>query len=247
MFKDHFSHNSKNYAKYRPGYPSGLFDFIISNCRETKYVWDVGCGNGQASSALAEHFDKVLATDASAEQINAGQQKLNINYLTAPAEACPESNDVFDLVTAAQAIHWFDLEKFFEEVKRVVKPGGYLAFWTYDLPRVNLVVDTVVNEFYAHTVGDYWPPERNVVDSKYATINAPFRELECPVFEYSQMWSRDDVFNYISTWSAVKNYRNIRGEDPMEQFLVGISKAWPIPEQKKLVTWNNYLRMFKLR
>lgn len=245
MFKDHFSHSSKNYAKYRPGYPSGLFDFIISECSKTESCWDVGCGNGQASVELAKHFDQVLATDASQEQIKAAQLRDNITYLTAPAENCPSEDHSFDLVTVAQAIHWFDFDQFFEEVRRATRPGGLLAFWTYDLHKVDDQIDEVIYDFYENTVGEFWPPERKFVESHYQTIDVPFVELETPKFSIQKSFNRDDVVNYMSTWSAVKNYRNQKKEDPIVILEKNLRPVWPDRLQLKMVTWGLHMRLFK--
>jgi ubiquinone/menaquinone biosynthesis C-methylase UbiE len=136
-FKDHFSGHAPDYRIFRPAYPPELFAFLASIASPEGLVWDCGTGNGQAAIALAEHFTHVFATDASEEQIRQAEPHPRVEYAVAPAERCPLPDGSANLVTVAQALHWFDLDQFNTEVKRVCHPGGFLAVWTYDLHAVN--------------------------------------------------------------------------------------------------------------
>ena len=126
-FKDHFSKQSRLYSESRPRYPKELFEYLKTLAPSLELVWDCATGNGQAAVSLAEHFEKVIATDASPQQIDNVIEKENVEYLVAPAEEIYLEDETVDMVTVATALHWFDHSRFFPEVKRVLKPGGVLA------------------------------------------------------------------------------------------------------------------------
>ena len=204
--KDLFSTDSEKYARYRPGYPEELFQFIEGLLEERNRAWDCGTGNGQVAAALAEFMQHVEGTDISRQQLANAIKKPNITYSLQSAENTDFENDQFDLVTVAQAIHWFNIPKFHNEVKRVLKPGGIIAVMGYGLFRSNMETNRIIDHFYREIIGPYWDEERKYLDEKYRTIPFPFEELPVPDFQLNESWSFDRLIGYLRTWSAVKHY-----------------------------------------
>ncbi|MEM8601519.1 MAG: class I SAM-dependent methyltransferase [Bacteroidota bacterium] len=241
-FNDHFSATAGAYARHRPTYPPVLVAMLAGRCAGTARVWDCATGNGQAAVALAEHFDAVVATDASAEQIAQAQAHERVTYRVAPAEASRLEDDSVDLVTVAQALHWFDRPAFFAEARRVLRPGGLLAVWTYGPTRVTPALDAIVGTFYGETVGPYWPPERHLPEEGYASIVFPFddpavgKRLRLPTFAMTADWHRADFVGYLGTWSAVKRYREATGSDPIPAIDRALAARWP-SDETRLVRW----------
>lgn len=213
--KDRFSENPQNYLKYRPGYPEELFDFLqrISNARIR--AWDCGTGNGQVAIKLAEYFKEVYATDISVPQLMNAMHKPNIHYTRQRAEKTNFTNSFFDLITVAQAIHWFDFEGFYEEVYRTLKPGGLIAVMGYGLFRSNNATNEVIDHFYREVVGSYWDEERQYLNDHYTTIPFPFEEIESPQLQFQVEWTLDRLIGYLKTWSAVKKYEHDRKTNPV--------------------------------
>src|SRR5688572_25795277 len=192
--KDNFSHQADAYAKYRPGYPPELFAFILDNVKGRETAWDCGTGNGQTAKELAQYFQKVEATDISQKQLDNAAQVPNINYSLQPAEQTNFPDDHFDLITVSQALHWFRFNEFYAEVRRVAKPGGWLAVWTYTRLPISPEIDELIgNEFYKKIVGEYWDRERRYVDENYMTIPFPLAEIECPRFSITLRWTIDEL------------------------------------------------------
>ncbi|HUR54755.1 MAG TPA: class I SAM-dependent methyltransferase [Gemmataceae bacterium] len=242
-FKDHFSGHATDYKAFRPDYPPELFDFLASVAPGRSLAWDCGTGSGQAAVALATYFDKVFATDASAEQVDHAEPHPRVEYAVAPAEACPLPDHVADLVTVAQALHWFDLARFFPEVRRVCKPGGLFAAWTYNLHRVNADIDPLLDRLQAEFVGPYWPPERALVDAGYRTIPFPFAEVPVPHFEMTAEWDLSRVLGYMNTWSSVKAHTKAHGENPVDAMAGEFAAAWGDPAAVRAVRWAFHLRL----
>ncbi|MFY0654807.1 MAG: class I SAM-dependent methyltransferase [Cyclobacteriaceae bacterium] len=244
-FKDHFSGHSTNYQKFRPDYPIELFEFLSSQCEEHKYAWDAGTGNGQCAVHLADFFEKILATDPSANQIAEAIQNENIAYDVSKAEDCPGGDDLFDLITVAQAFHWFDFQAFFAELERVIKPNGIFAVWTYTHAKVTTDIDEVYLKFYNDVVGMYWPPERRFVEEKYESIKFPMTEIEAPEFEIELEYSMTDYMSYLGTWSAVKNFKKEQGTNPLNVIEKELTTAWGNPDLVRKVVWPLHLRLFR--
>jgi SAM-dependent methyltransferase len=226
MFHDHFSAHAADYAAHRPTYPPELFAFLASVSPARGLVWDCGTGSGQAAVALAEHFADVFATDASAEQIANAVPHPNVRYAVAPAEACPLPAGSADLVTVAQALHWFDFPRFYSEVRRVLRPGGVLAAWCYDLLRVGLDVDPVLERLQTEFVGAYWPPERAYLAAGYRTIPFPFADIPAPPFEMGVNWTLAETLAYMNTWSATKRFVAAHGFNPVERLTPELAAGW---------------------
>ena len=217
--KDLFSGHAQQYAVFRPDYPKALYDFIFSHVIDFSAGWDCATGNGQAAKELASRFKKVCATDISEKQMANGFQADNIQYSVSPAEKTNFSDNTFSLITVAQAAHWFKLNEFYEEVKRVAKSKCVLAIWGYGLLCVNPEFDIQLQKFYKEVVGPYWDPERKLIDASYQTIPFPFREIQTPVFLFTKQWSIDHMQGYLSTWSAVQKYVKTNGHDPVPDFI----------------------------
>ncbi len=240
-FQDHFSAHAGEYAAHRPTYPDELFVFLAEMTPARELAWDVGAGSGQAAVALARFFDRVVATDASAEQITQAKNHAGVEYRVAPAERSPLADGAVDLVTVAQALHWFDREPFFTEARRVLKPGGALAAWCYGLHRVTPEVDAVIGYLYDEVLAGFWPAERALVDGGYATIEFPLERLETPEFEMAHQWTLVELMAYISTWSAAKRYETAHGKSASALIIKELCTAWGNAERSRQVTWPLYL------
>ncbi|MBL8504268.1 MAG: class I SAM-dependent methyltransferase [Rhodocyclaceae bacterium] len=241
-FKDHFSAQAGDYARYRPDYPPALFEWLAGIAPSQDIAWDCGTGSGQSAVALAAHFSRVIATDPSQSQLDHAEAHPRVDYRCTPAEVgLPETASV-DLITVAQAIHWFDLDRFYAEARRVLKPGGVIAVWTYTLLDVEAGIDELLTDFYKNVVGPYWPPERRMVDDRYRSLPFPFEPIEAPAFEIRTAWTRDDLLGYLGTWSATRAYIKARGEDPLEAFKRRLVPLWHEAERPKVLRWPLHLR-----
>lgn len=237
-FKDHFTAVSGAYADFRPTYPPALFDWLADIAPGKGMAWDCACGSGQASVDLADRFERVIATDASEKQLVGAKPHPRIAYRAAPAEAPGLTDASVDLVTVAQALHWFDRPRFYAEVSRVLKPGGVLAVWSYGIQTVEgEAVNALVQRFYHDTVGAYWPPERRLVEEGYRTIDFPFTGIEIPAFEMSVQWSMAQLLGYFSSWSATGRYIKELGENPVAELAEAIAPAWGDPDMARRITW----------
>jgi ubiquinone/menaquinone biosynthesis C-methylase UbiE len=244
-FKDYFSAHASSYARHRPTYPPELFEHLASLTREHELAWDCGTGNGQAALGLAPYFDCVIATDASAEQIRNAFPHSKVSYRVARAERSGIASRTVDLVTVAQALHWFDIPKFYQEAKRVLKPDGVLAVWSYALCRVEPRVDEILESFYSGTIGPYWPKERKFVDDGYRSLAFPFDEIPMPRFEIKLDWALEDMLAYLRTWSPVRRYIERHGSDPVDLIASQLAEAWGDPFAVKTVTWPLYIKAGK--
>lgn len=245
-FKDYFSGHAAAYARYRPDYPAELFRLLASLCDEHERAWDCGTGSGQAAHGLLPYFARIVATDASARQLEHAVPHEHITYRVAPAEHSPLASRSVDLVTVAQALHWFDFDAFFNEVRRVLKPGGVVAVWTYGLFSITPPIDAVIERYYADVVGAYWPPERRYVDAGYRTIPFPFDELRLPRLELHAEWDLDQVLGYLGTWSATQRFVAERGTDPLDEVRGALREAWGEAAKRRHVRWPLPLRAGRL-
>ncbi len=226
MAQDHFSAQAGDYAKFRPGYPEALFDWLGTLTQDHDLVWDCGCGNGQASLPLAERYARIVATDLSAQQIANATPHERISYRVAPAESSGLADASVDLLTVAQALHWFDFDAFYAEARRVLKPGGVIAAWTYQLLQSEPEINAALADFYTRTLGPYWPPERRWVDLAYQGMPFPFTALPAPNYVIELHWLLDDLIAYLGTWSATQRYRATTGLDPLPAFREQLQALW---------------------
>ncbi len=234
-FQDHFSTKAAGYAKSRPNYPPALFAELARLAPGRTLAWDCGTGNGQAAVALAEHFARVVATEPSAAQLAAAAAHPRVTYVQSAELAPGVADHAADLVTAAQAAHWFDLEVFYPEVRRVLRPGGLLALWNYAVCTIDPAIDRLLGYFYRETVGPYWPPERRHAENGYRDFAFPFRELHFPKLDLEVRWTADDFAAYLRTWSSVTHYTEARGTDPVAELEPTLRQAWGTGARR--VTW----------
>jgi SAM-dependent methyltransferase len=242
-FKDHFSGHAASYAAARPGYPAALLDYVVGLQPGRELAWDCATGNGQAALGLAAAFQKVVATDASAQQLENAVPHPHVEYRLAPAEASGLPDRSVDLLTVAQAVHWFDFDRFYAEARRVLRPGGVIALWTYNLLNGPPEISTPVAHLAKDVVGSYWPPERRYVDEEYRTLPFPFPEEPAPTFEHTETWDLAHLVAYLHTWSSVVRYRAAKGIDPVEEIAGELAAAWGEPEEPRTLTWPIFLRV----
>jgi SAM-dependent methyltransferase len=245
-FDDHFSQLAAGYSRHRPNYPDELIELVAAAAPGRQRAWDAGTGSGQAAVGLAAHFEEVVATDGSAEQIARAVPHPRVTYRVEVAERTTIPDRSVDLVTAAQAAHWFKVDDFYAEVRRVLRPGGIVALWCYGLESVSHEVDAVVQRLYVELLGPYWP-KRTIVDHTYQDIPFPFDELPRRVFMMERTWTLHDLVNGFRTWSAALRYRQDRGVDPLDELAEPLSRAWGDPDEPRRVTWPVYLRYGAVR
>jgi len=241
-FKDHFSKQAADYARFRPGYPRELFDYLVSIAPSRRLAWDCGTGNGQAAAGLASVFDAVIATDASEKQITNAELHERVDYRVAPAENSRIESGTVDLIMVAQALHWFDLDRFYAEARRVLKSDGVLAASAYNLLHINPAIDEVVNRYYYEVVGPFWPQERKLVE-QFDNLPFPFHEIDPPKFEMTAQWNLDHLVGYLRTWSSTQRFMAAKGSDPLKQIMGELRAAWGTPEQTRNVIWPLTLRI----
>ncbi len=236
-FKDHFSTQAAGYAKARPTYPPELFANLARLTPGRSLAWDAGTGNGQAAVALAVHFEKVVATEPSAAQLAQAAPHPRVTYQQSAETAPMLADKSVDLATVAQAAHWFDRTAYYAEVRRVVRPGGVVALWTYELCTISPEIDAVVNRFYKGPIGPWWPPERKHCETGYRELEFPFAELPFPSVVMQLDWSLDDLLGYLRTWSAVVRYTKAKGHDPIPTVRKELAAHWGAPDLKRRVVW----------
>jgi ubiquinone/menaquinone biosynthesis C-methylase UbiE len=242
QFKDHFSRVASQYAEFRPRYPQALFDYLADVAPSRTLVWDCACGSGQATLDLAQRFASVMATDASAQQIEAAPVHPRITWSVARAESSGLPPDSVDLITVAQAAHWFDLDAFYAEARRVLRPKGVLALWTYGVHIFHdAAIDALAHELYEKTVGPYWPPERKHCEDGYRSLPFAFPEIVPPAFEMKERWTLPQLLGYLRSWSATSRYVQAKGTDPIEAFGKALQPLWG--EGARLVEWPLGLRI----
>jgi SAM-dependent methyltransferase len=236
-FKDHFSERSSAYARARPTYPPELFDTLAKLTPAQTAAWDVGTGNGQAALGLAEHFAEVLATDASAAQIAEAPTHSRVTFRVGTEAASGLPDRSVDLISVAQALHWFDLQAFYPVALRVLRPGGILAVWCYGLCRISPEVDALVDRFYSSTVGPYWPPERSHIITGYRELSFPLPDLPFPQAQMELCWTLPDLVAYLRTWSAVSAYEKAHRVDPVVPLEMELAGPWGPSQNLRTVTW----------
>ena len=245
---DHFSGVAGAYALYRPRYPAALFEYLSGLVSARQAVWDCGAGSGQATEGLIPHFAHVFATDISRSQLASAPGAMNLSRLVCSGERSALPAASVDLITVAQALHWLDLELFYAEVRRVLRPDGVLAAWSYDLAGLgDAALDAEFREFYDVTVGEYWPAERRLVEDQYRGIPFPFAEVRVPAFSMEADWTLDELLGYVGTWSAVSRYRTAAGRDPVPVLAGRLAPLWGSPDRRRRLRWPLALRIGRVR
>ena len=237
-FQDHFAPVSAHYAAARPGYPPALVQWLAAQCPSQQLAWDCGTGSGQAALSLVAAFEQVIASDASAAQLAQAVAHPRIHYRIAPAEDSGLIAHSIDLVTVAQALHWFDLPRFHAEVRRVLKPVGLFAAWCYGVLAIeDNAIDAIVQRFYHDTLGPHWPAERRLVEGGYRDLSFPLEPLPVPEFAMEAGWTLGQLLGYVRSWSATARYLGIHGEEALVPFVERLSARWGAPERVQAVTW----------
>ncbi len=239
--KDNFSQQAAVYAKYRPGYPQELFDFILSYVANRETAWDCATGNGQTAKKLAEYFRTVYATDISQKQLDNAEQFPNIYYSLQAAEQTTFPDNYFDLVTVSQALHWLNFDLFYTELNRVTRPGGWFAAWMYGGITITPAIDELKKRHHDVTLGPYWDKERKLVDENYETIPFPLKEISCPAFNMSYEWDIEDLRGYFNTWSALQKFIAVNGYNPVDELMNKIKQHWT--QERMMVRFPLHLRM----
>lgn len=242
MASDHFSAQSAEYAQFRPHYPPELFDWLAEQVKSRAAAWDCACGSGQATRELAARFDQVIGTDLSAAQIQHAPALPNVMWRVTRAEESGLPDGSMDLVTVAQALHWFDLPRFWAEALRVLKAGGVVAVWSYGVFQIGEPeIERLCAHFYEHVVGEFWPPERRIVEAGYATLDFPFAEIAAPAFEMEVEWSLDALLGYLSSWSATTRYAQHHGHSPIPELRRELEPLWE--NERLVVRWPLSMRV----
>lgn len=225
------------YARFRPNYPDELFTEILALCIEKETAWDVGTGSGQAAVALASHFKHFFASDVDINQLEQATPHSNIHYLQCKAEQSPLTHSSINLITVAQALHWFSFEDFFSEVHRVLKPQGVLVAWTYSRCQLAPGLDEVLINFYKNIVGPYWPTQRHWVDEAYDGIKIPLKHIEIPNKVLRKNWSLEHLIGYVSSWSAVTHYRRTTHHNPLPKLAEELQLLWGNRQNTQPIEW----------
>jgi SAM-dependent methyltransferase len=237
-FADHFGVVAHRYVEARPTYPAELFAWLSAEAPARDLAWDCGCGSGQASVALADHFETVIATDASAAQLAHATPHPRVTYRVSPADASGLDAGSASLVTVAQALHWFPLDAFYAEVRRVARPGGLVAAWTYAAFTLeDARADAIVHAYHYDAMADWWPPERDIVERRYADLPFPFARVEVPAFHMQTQWSLAQVCAYLRSWSATSRYVAAHGHDPVDVVEAQLREVWGEPGRAVAVDW----------
>ncbi len=245
-WKDLFSKQAQNYAKYRPYYPQELYHFLVNLVEERKVAWDCGTGNGQVATQLAAFFDQVIATDASSSQLAQATQLPNLEYRVATAEQSGLRSQSINFISVAQAIHWFHFDSFYQEVRRVAVPNAVIAVWGYGLLNISAPVDEVLHHLYSHLLDPYWELERRHLDQSYQTIPFPFPTLNTPSFTMQSFWNLAELLGYLNTWSAVQKFQEVHHESPLEEITNDLQNRWGEASASKLIQWEIYLKVGKV-
>lgn len=211
-----------------------MFDFILHHVPVHQRAWDVATGNGQVAGKLSQHFEQVMATDISENQLRHAVQRNNIIYKTESAEHSSFADASFDLITVGQAIHWFKFDAFYQEARRTSRQGGIIAVIGYPLFSISKEVDELIWKFYAETLHDCWDRERKYLDEQYATLPFPFTEIKSPPFEMRYDWTLDQLVGFLNTWSAVRHYVVKHGVNPVDSIAKDLQEIWTEDEKKKI-------------
>ena len=245
-FRDYFSSQSKEYARHRPSYPDAMFDYLASLAPSKELAWDCGTGNGQAALALTGKFQRVIATDASAAQIENAFPHERIEYRVEPSEKTSIPSNSVDLITVGTAVHWFDFEAFYQEVRRVGKRDGILAVWTYYFPIIEPEIDHWLQHFYWETLAGFWPERVHYLEERYETLPFPFEEIRPPEFEMGATWSVDNLIGFLGSWSAVRKLVEARGESAFYEPIKELERIWGKGTKECVIRWPLYFRIGKI-
>jgi len=244
-FTDNFSKQADIYAKYRPHYPKELFEYLASLTEQHELAWDCGTGNGQAAVGLTSFFKKVIATDPSEQQIHHAGQHASIEYRVERAEAFEQEPNTVDLVTVANALHWFERDAFYEVVQRVLKPNGIFAAWAYEVPFVSPDIDRVTRYFHDVVVDEFWAEPNRLVENQYRDLIFPYSLIDTPAFYSMREFDLAGFIAYFNTWSATQKFIAAKEYNPTDQLAKDLLSVWGNPLDKRRVVWKLILRVGK--
>jgi ubiquinone/menaquinone biosynthesis C-methylase UbiE len=245
-FIDAFSDAAEEYANFRPAYPPTLFKTLAMLAPATHSAWDCGTGNGQAAVGLAEFFESIEATDASAEQIARAQPHPHVRYRAAPAEASGLTDNSVDLVSVAQALHWFDRDRFFAEAQRIARPGALMAVYGYNWFYITPTLDALTERFLLQPVMSFWSANNRLLWDGYRTIVFPFQEVTSPNLAIHLTWTLDQLFDYYLTWSAPRRKIAADGDSFVRDARREFSVAWGDPDRPRHVVMPIAMRLGRL-
>lgn len=229
-----FNQESDKYFLNRPRYPLELYRLTRDNCRKRDTAWDCACGNGQVSIDLIPYFSKIEATDINENQLKNSFNDSRISYSLQNSEVTNFPALYFDAVCVAQALHWLDTEKYFAEVKRVLKPGGLFACWGYSFFHVNEEIDTVIRSRLLERIDPYWSAQNRILHNRYRDIAFPFRKLNLPEIKMAVQWNLNQLLAYLETWSAVKLYREKEQKNIIEELRPLLLQKWDSNENREI-------------
>ena len=232
-----FSTRTEAYAQFRPTYPAGLFAWLASQCVRRESALDLATGNGQAALPLCNHFDRVLACDASIAQLQASGDRQNLRRFACRAEQLPLRDGQLDLIVVAQALHWFATEQFFDQARRALRPDGLFCAWCYSLLSIEPSLDAVITHLHGEILADCWPMGRASVDAGYRDIEPPFPLIEVPTFQIETAWTLHQLLGYLRTWSAAKRWQQVHGADPIDIVQPELLRRWGDPELQRTIRW----------
>jgi len=245
-FKDNFSKQSDMYVRFRPHYPIDLFAHLSHLTEHHRLVWDCGTGNGQAAIGLSHFYHTIIATDPSERQIQNAIPRERVTYKVEKAEQSSFKDRSVDLITVANAIHWFDFEAFYAEVHRVLKPTGIIAVWAYGVPSISAVINPIVNRYHYQTLDNYWLAENRLIEKEYTTIPFPFEEIKSPTFYYEKPMNLIELIGYLNTWSATQRFIEQNQSNPTVEVYNELKKVWPDDHMEKMVTWKLILKVGRI-
>lgn len=242
--KDLFSNDSLLYQQARPSYPHSVMQEILKFVPERQFAWDCGAGSGQFTQLLTPYFDHIVATDISANQLQNAPYFENVSYQIQAAEKTTFADHSFDLITVAQAIHWFNFEEFYQEVQRTLKPNGIFAVIGYGLIHVeHNLINQKIQHLYSHTLQGYWDHERRFIDQAYQTIPFPFAEYPVDEVKMQYQWSATQLLKYLSTWSAIKHYERTQRQNP----LIDLAESLELFDTLLKIEFPVFLRIGRLK
>lgn len=242
-YEDHFSGHADAYARFRPRYPDTLFTWLASTAPGRTLAWDAGTGSGQVAAALAQHFGKVVATDASADQLARAEPHAHVQYRHEPSDRSSLPTASVDLITAGAAAHWFELDGFYREVNRVGRQGALVALFSYGPREFADAVGPGVHRFQEEVLAGFWPERIQYVHDRYATLPFPFEEIAAPPFEMTAEWNLAELLAFLETWSASQRYFLERGTRATAAIEEELSRAWGDPSRRRLLRCPLFMRV----
>ncbi|MFL6247262.1 MAG: class I SAM-dependent methyltransferase [Thermoanaerobaculia bacterium] len=246
-FEDHYSVLAESYARSRPSYPPELFTWLASVIERRELAWDVGTGSGQVAAALTAIVERVVATDASADQLARAPRVDCVEYRHEPAHRVSLPDRSVDLITAGAAAHWFELDGFYREVQRVGREGAVIALFSYG-PRdfadacTELLGTPVVQRLNDELLGPLWPEKIERVHDRYASLPFPFEEIAAPPLAMSAAWNLEELIAFLETWSAAQRYLEQFGKRATGEIAGELARAWGDPAIRREIRFPLFVR-----